>query len=205
MEQSLVDIICETIGKQGYIDCLAFRSAMLRIRFRKLSHDDIEKLKMIYSEYPNQYCRNQILIALVMQTDESLKGFFRKTCFSETQISFKLIAIRGYAQYASEKEVSTLTEHFMKKLKEECTGSPYDCEQLTVLRSEFCLPYLVNEYGYSCFCVAQEEVEHRYEAMPQSYKGLFEQDQFGQYVPLMTQQELSVRIRRMMTESDAQQ
>lgn len=198
MNQSLVTIICDTIGKKGYSDCLAFRNVMLQIRFRTLSHDEIEKLKTIYHEYNDQYCRNQILIAFIFQSDESLKGFFRKAFYTEKQLSYKLIAIRGYAQYVTEDEIIPLMEHFVKKFDDMGELSPYDYEQFEVMRSEFCMPYLVSQYGYDCFLNVQKTIDAHYAQMPEAYKGLFMQDQFGQYLPLLTDQELSARFRMMM-------
>ncbi|MGG3281089.1 hypothetical protein [Paenibacillus solani] len=122
--------------------------------------------------------------ALVFCEDIDLKEFFLKAFKKERYLDMRLTAVRGYAKYATEKEVEKLMSKFTEILMKRPESTPYNYQEYELLRSAFGLPYLVNQYGYACFIQAYEQEEQQYHAMPDAFKGHFTLDERGDRVQL---------------------
>lgn len=106
----------------------------------------------------------------------------------------RLTAIRGYAIYASEKEISPLMKKFIDILVKIPSRTPYNYQEYEMLRSKFGLPYLVEQYRYECFKEALGQLEKQYNDMPDECKGFFTLDENGIYVALMTREEIDENL-----------
>ncbi|OME92301.1 hypothetical protein BK123_17000 [Paenibacillus lautus] len=161
-----------------------FHQLLERCKDITLSNEDVEFLIELYFKAKNLYIRNTILKALVFCKDIDLKEFFLKAFKKERYLDMRLTAIRGYAKYATEKEVEKLMSIFIEILMKRPESTPYNFQEYELLRSDFGLPYLVNQYGYACFIQAYEQEEKQYNAMPDAFKGHFTLNERGDIVRL---------------------
>ena len=128
--------------------------------------------------------RYEQLKLLVLDLPEDAKVFFFMAFKKERYLYAKLLAIRGYANYATEDEVKVLTLKLMELLKKRAFTTPYSYEEYESMRSEFMLPFLVKKYGYNCFTDLYFQLEKQYSDMPDCFKGIFTLDEYGEYVCL---------------------
>ena len=75
-----------------------------------------------------------------------LKTFYRENLKKSRRPAMKIFWIRGYAMYASEKELNPIMEKFRKNL-----DGPHGTADINDILSVAGLPYLVKTYGYPCF------------------------------------------------------
>ena len=88
-----------------------------------------------------------------------LKAFYKENISKSRRPAMKLFFIRGYAIYATEKELNPIMEKFRKTLE-----GPHGTADINDILSVAGLPYLVNTYGYPCFVQTLEtakETQHR--------------------------------------------
>ncbi len=91
----------------------------------------------------------------------------------------KLSAVRGYAVFATEKEVSDLMNKLLELLKKQAEKTPYNYAEYEPMRSAFLMPYLLVHYDYECFRVFDIQLKKQYDDMPNCFKGIFTLDEFG--------------------------
>ncbi len=129
--------------------------------------------------------RNALLKQLVFDLPEDGKDFFLKAYKKERYLDMRLTAIRGYAAFASEKEVASLMKKMLEILKKRPDSTPYNYEEYEILRSAFLLPYLLEKYPYDCFKEFNEQLEKQYDAMPDVFKGIFTCNDKGEHTQLI--------------------
>lgn len=123
--------------------------------------------------------RNTILKQLLLDTPSNAKDFFLKAFKRERYLEMKLSAVRGYAVYATEEEVSTLMSKLLELLKKRPEKTPYNYTEYEPMRSVFLMPYLLEHYDYECFRIFNSQLEKQYDDMPNCFKGIFTLDEFG--------------------------
>lgn len=106
----------------------------------------------------------------------------------------KMTALRGYAHYASEEEVTVLAEKALELLKKRPLHTPCDYQEYEPMRSVFLLPYLIQKYRYACFDELSEQLEKQYNDMPDCFKGIFTLDENGNSYMLRDTKEVSRSI-----------
>ncbi|MCL2312951.1 MAG: hypothetical protein FWC41_12125 [Firmicutes bacterium] len=189
------EIARQYIGKRGYVDNSEYRESMIHMRFEPFSEEDMLFFKELYLTSKDIFTRNQILQAFVLQCLQyDLKDFFLLAFKKERYLDMRLIAIRGFAAYATEKEIIPLMKKFLEILIKIPTHTPYNYEEYEILRSKFGLPYLVEKYGYSCFKEAFAQLEKQYNDMADECKGFFTLDKNGLHVSLMSSEEISKKL-----------
>ena len=134
--------------------------------------------------------RNTILKQLLLDTPPNAKDFFLKAFKKERYLEMKLRAVRGYAVYATEEEVSTLMNKLLELLKKRPEKTPYNYTEYEPMRSVFLMPYLLEHYGYECFRVFNNQLEKQYDDMPDCFKGIFTLDEFGNVCSLRDKKEV---------------
>ena len=102
----------------------------------------------------------------------------------------KLSAVRGYAVFATEDEVSTLMNKLLELLKKRPEKTPYNYTEYEPMRSVFLMPYLLEHYGYECFRVFNSQLEKQYDDMPNCFKGIFTLDELGNVRSLRDKEEV---------------
>ena len=123
--------------------------------------------------------RNDLLKKIMFSCPMNGKEFFYQAFKKERYLDIKLIAIRGYSLYASEKEVETLMLKLLELLKKRPERTPYDYEEYEIMRSAFLMPYLLKTYNYKCFQEFNTQLEKQYNEMPDVFKNIFSYDEFG--------------------------
>ncbi len=123
--------------------------------------------------------RNEILKQLLLDIPVSAKDFFLKAFKKERYLDMKLCAVRGYAAYATEEEVSTLMSKLLELLKKRPEKTTYNYTEYEPMRSVFLMPYLLEHYDYACFRVFDVQLEKQYEDMPDCFKSIFTLDELG--------------------------
>lgn len=123
--------------------------------------------------------RNEILKGLLCDMPVNGKTFFLKVFKKERYLDMKLSAVRGYAAYATENEVSVLMDKMLELLKRIPARTPYDYLEYEPMRSVFLMPYLLNRYNYECFHIFNEQLEIQYNDMPDCFKNIFTLDEKG--------------------------
>jgi len=123
--------------------------------------------------------RNTILKQLLLDTPPNAKDFFLKAFKRERYLEMKLSAVRGYAVYATEEEVSRLMNKLLELLKKRPEKTPYNYTEYEPMRSVFLMPYLLEHYDYECFRIFNSQLEKQYDDMPNCFKGIFTLDEFG--------------------------
>ena len=134
--------------------------------------------------------RNTILKQLLLDTPPNAKDFFLKAFKRERYLEMKLSAVRGYAVYATEEEVSTLVSKLLELLKKRPEKTPYNYTEYEPMRSIFLMPYLLEHYDYECFRIFNSQLEKQYDDMPNCFKGIFTLDEFGNVRSLRNKEEV---------------
>jgi hypothetical protein len=168
-----------------------FREIIFCIDYKHLRIEDVSILMDIYFKLKDVGLRFAILRNLIHDDSWQLKQFFLDTYRKEKYLDMKLMAVRGYANYASQEEVNKIMEHFTKILKKRPESTPYNYQEYEFLRAACGLPYLINKYGYSCFTNAYEQEEKQYNDMPEAFKGHFTYDEECNYVMLRRVEEVN--------------
>lgn len=190
-----IEVVKSQIGKRGYLNSPIYREAMINMRFESFTIEDTNFFIDYYKTVKDIFSRNQILQAFVLQCQKyDLKEFFLSAFKKERYLDMRLTAIRGYAIYASEKEISPLMKKFIDILVKIPSRTPYNYQEYEMLRSKFGLPYLVEQYRYDCFKEALDQLEKQYNDMPDECKGFFTLDENGIYVALMTREEIDENL-----------
>ena len=120
-----------------------------------------------------------ILKTIVFKCETYSKRFFEKAFNKERKLEMKLLALRGYACFATENEVEKLVEKIMRSLIKVPETTPYAYNLYEDMKGKFLLPYLVKTYQYPCFIELSEQVEKQYDAMPEVFKNIYSYDEFG--------------------------
>ncbi len=149
-----------------------------------------EELMKIYFQEKEIFKRNTILKQLVLDVPADAKDFFLKVFKKERYLDMKLSAIRGYAVYVDEKEVSVLTYKLLELLKKRAESTPYNYTEYEPMRSVFLMPYLLEHYSYECFKVFNLQLEKQYDDMPDCFKNIFTLDELGNVHPLRDKEEV---------------
>ncbi len=123
--------------------------------------------------------RNEILRQLLLDMPADAKDFFLKVFKKERYLDTKLSAVRGYAAYATEDEVSVLMNKLLDLLKKRPDKTPYNYTEYEPMRSVFLMPYLLDNYDYACFRLFSLQLEKQYDEMPDCFKNIFTLDEFG--------------------------
>ena len=87
--------------------------------------------------------RNEILRKLLLDMPDNAKDFFLKAFKKERYLDMKLRAVRGYAVFATEDEVSTLMSTLLELLRKRPEKTPYNYTEYEPMRSVFLMPYLL--------------------------------------------------------------
>lgn len=197
MEETLMnkEVARQYIGKRGYVDNPQYREAIIQMRFELFSEEDMLFIKELYLTSKDIFSRNQILQAFVLQCLQyDLKDFFLLAFKKERYLDMRLVAIRGFAHYVTEKEIIPLMKKFMEILTERPSHTPYNYQEYEMLRSKFGLPYLVEKFGYDCFNEVLVQLEKQYNDMPNECKGFFTLDENGLHVSLMSSEEINRKL-----------
>jgi hypothetical protein len=197
MEKIIVnkEIARQYAGKRSYVDNPQYREAMIHMRFEFFSEEDIFFFKELYLTSKDIFSRNQILQAFVLQCAQyNLKDFFLLAFKKERYLDMRLTAIRGFAIYATEKEIIPLMKKFLEILIKIPTHTPYNYQEYEMLRSKFGLPYLVQKHGYDCFKETFAQLEKQYNDMLDECKGFFTLDETGLHVSLMPEEEINKKL-----------
>lgn len=190
-----IEVVKSQIGKRGYLNSPIYREAMINMRFESFTTEDTNFFIDYYKTVKDIFSRNQILQAFVLQCQKyDLKEFFLSAFKKERYLDIRLTAIRGYAIYASEKEIAPLMKKIIDILVKIPSRTPYNYQEYEMLRSKFGLPYLVEQYRYDCFKEALNQLEKQYNDMPDECKGFFTLDENGIYVALMTREEIDKNL-----------
>lgn len=123
--------------------------------------------------------RNEILNKLLCNMPDDGKDFFLKAFKKERYLNMKLAAVRGYAAYATEQEVSVLMGKLLELLNNSAKKTPYNYTEYEPMRSVFLMPYLLKHYNYACFQLFNTQLEKLYNDMPECFKNIFTLDEFG--------------------------
>ena len=149
-----------------------------------------EDLMESYFQEKEASKRNTILKQLLLDFPVNSKDFFLKAFKRERYLDMKLSAVRGYAVYATEEEVSTLMNKLLEILKKRPEKTPYNYTEYEPMRSVFLMPYLLEHYNYECFREFNVQLEKQYDDMPGCFKGIFTLDEFGNPCSLRDKEEI---------------
>ena len=168
---------------------LQFRQSIVDLDYKFIISDNIPILENIYSKLKELGFRKKLLQSLYHNSAWNIKDFFLKAYKKERYLDLKLDAIRGYSLYASEEEVDKLMNNFMQLLIKRPESTPYNYQEYECLRAACGFPFLISQYGYSCFINVFNQVEKQYNDMPNEFKGHFTLDKDGNIVQLKTPEE----------------
>jgi DNA gyrase/topoisomerase IV subunit A len=170
----------------------------------EVAAENAEILEEIYDKVKDLYHRNLILRTLVWYDARDLKAFFLKAFKRERYLDMRLTAIRGYANYASEKEIDKLMAKFTEILIKRPESTPYNYQEYEMIRSVFGLPYLVKRFAYKSFINALEQTEKQYNDMPDAFKGIFTLNERGESVELISAEERNKSMEAFWQKHDEQ-
>lgn len=149
-----------------------------------------EYLMEAYFQEKDVSKRNEILRKLLFDMPDNAKDFFLKAFKKERYLDMKLSAVRGYAVYATEEEVSTLMNKLLELLKKRPEKTPYNYTEYEPMRSVFLMPYLLEHYDYACFRVFDMQLEKQYADMPDCFKDIFTLDELGNVHTIRNKEEV---------------
>ena len=96
-----------------------------------------EELMKSYFQEKEVTKRNEILKQLLLDIPIDAKDFFLKSFKKERYLDMKLSAVRGYAVYATEEEVTILMNKLLELLKKRAEKTPYNYTEYEPMRSVF--------------------------------------------------------------------
>ncbi len=134
--------------------------------------------------------RSEILRQLLLDMPVDAKDFFLKVFKKERYLDIKLRAVRGYAAYATEDEVSILMDKLLELLKKRPDKTPCNYTEYEPMRSVFLMPYLLEHYDYACFRLFNLQLEKQYADMPDCFKDIFTLDEFGNVFTIRDKEEV---------------
>lgn len=147
-----------------------------------------------YKKIKDMAKRYTILKELAIQYPEKAsKEFFLAAFKKERYLDMRLTAIRGYAIFATEKEIEPLMKKLTEILRKIPQTTPYNYQEYEMLRSAYLMPYLLEKYGYACFKKFNQQLNLQYDDMPDLFKGIFTCDEKGNCIQLLSQQESEER------------
>ncbi|QQS04347.1 MAG: hypothetical protein IPK50_18960 [Fibrobacterota bacterium] len=164
------------------------------LRYGTVNEDLAKQLVMEYEATKNLPIRYRILRLLCLHDYPVLETFFKSAISRERYLDMKILAIKGYAQFASEKSLTKVMENFCDILAKRELSTPYNYGEYEFLRGKHALPFLAEKYGYASFLKALQQTNEQYERMPDAFKGIFTTNEFGEQVRLLTPEESSARI-----------
>lgn len=139
----------------------------------------IDDLTEQYFNEKNVDKRWVILKTIVFKCESSSKGFFEEAFKKERKLEMKLLALRGYAYFATESEVEKFVERIMSSLIKVPQSTPYAYNLYEDMKGKYLLPYLLKTYRYPCLIRLNKQVEQQYDAMPEVFKHIYSYDEFG--------------------------
>lgn len=146
--------------------------------------------------------RCALLKKIVLNCEEYTKDFFYQAYKKERYLDMRLMAIRGYAHFASEEEVDVLMKKMLGFLIKIPNHTPYAYEEYAYLRSEFLIKFLLKKYNYKSFRVFNEQLEKQYNDMPEVYHDLFSWDENGEHYNIKDPEEAWDAIRKFDKERE---
>ena len=149
-----------------------------------------EELMKSYFQEKEVTKRNEILKQLLLDIPIDAKDFFLQAFKKERYLDMKLSAVRGYAVYATEEEVSTLMNKLLELLKKRPEKTPYNYTEYEPMRSVFLMKYLLKHYDYECFRVFDIQLEEQYNDMPDCFKDIFTLDELGNVCTIRDKEEV---------------
>lgn len=194
--------IRELAGKRGYRDNPVYRQAMINMRLDAFTDEDVQYLQALYQASKDAFSRNQIICAFALTPpDRNLKTFLLAAFKKERMVDMRLAALRGFAHYATEEEVSPLMDKLTEVIRKLPQQARYPYQEYELLRSPFGLPYLVEKYGYPCFTRASEQLHTQYQALPALCKGFFTLDAQGRHIALLPPEETKARLAELLSQT----
>ena len=100
-----------------------------------------------------------------------LKDFYFENLKKCRRLAMKIFFIRGYAIYASEAELNPVMDNFRRNLEKN-----HDYIDYNDILSVAGLPYLVDVYGYDCFCKAYQKAQEEVQRISPLLLGGFTRD-----------------------------
>lgn len=139
----------------------------------------MENITEEYFSSKDLFVRNQILKKLALELPDDGKEFFLRAFKKERYIDMKMTAVRGYAAYATEKEVEVLMKKMLELLIKIPNHTPCAYQEYESLRSAFLMQYLIGKYNYECFQTFNAQLEKQYNDMPDCFKNIYSLDENG--------------------------
>lgn len=127
-----------------------------------------------------------------------LKNFYFTNLQKSRRPAMKIFWIRGYAIYASEKELEPIMDRFCKIL-----DGPHGTADINYILSVAGLPYLVKTYGYPCFARTLEKAEETRQRIHPLLRDFYTLDENMRQVDLLSPEESARRTIAFLEERKA--
>lgn len=189
---SFPEILIDKNAKERHPD---YKKALFDLNTQNITAGNAEHLIRIYTVTKEISYRNKILKLLYDHKYPELQSFFEMACKKERYLDMKVYALRGWAQFAEEKEIGKLVDKMKISLAKTEKTTPYNYQEYELLRGKNALPFLVEKYNYPSFIELLAQVNEQYERMPEAFKGHITTDESGEIVLLRTPGESSKMIR----------
>lgn len=189
---SFPEILTDENAKERHPD---YKKALFDLNAKNITAENAEHLVRIYTNTKDISYRNKILKLLYGHQYPELQSFFEMACKKERYLDMKVYALRGWAQFAEEKEIGKLIDKLKASLAKREVTTPYNYQGYELLRGKNALPFLVEKYNYNSFKELLDQVNEQYERMPDAFKGHITTDEQGEIVILRAPGESSKMIR----------
>ena len=127
-----------------------------------------------------------------------LKGFYKANIGKSRRPAMKLFWIRGFAMYATEKELNPIMEKFRNTLE-----GPHGTADINDILSVAGLPYLVKTYGYPCFVQTLETAKETQQRIHPLLRDFYTLDERMEQVNLLSPEERHKRTMAYLEEQRA--
>lgn len=124
-----------------------------------MNFEDYKKIKDIAKRY------SFLKELAIRHPEKTSKEFFLAVFKKERYLDMRLTAIRGYAVFATEKEIEPLMKKMTELLRKRPQTTPYNYQEYEILRSAYLMPYLLEKYGYTCFKDFNQQLNLQYDDM----------------------------------------
>ena len=142
----------------------------------------------------------EILLLNPSSKKYDLKSFYAERIARSRRLAIKIFFIRGFSQYASEEELEPIMKRFCNNLEKN-----HDYIDYEYILSAPGLPYLVQNYGYSCFETAYKKAKEEYAKISSLLRGYFTLNEEFEQITLLPNEEAIKRMRTFIEQHKTKQ
>ena len=140
-----------------------------------------------------RFAHLRILLLNQSSRNFNLKQWYFDSWKRSRRLWLRMFYLRGYAMYATEREMEPVMKRFAELLRRN-----HDYQDYEDILSCAGLPYLAREYGYPCFCRTLAIAREEYEKIDPLLRGWWTMNEQLETVELLSNAETDARMKAFL-------